>query len=131
MNEPACFEVTDKTMSKTNLHSIGVYDGDGNQTLQMVEHRDVHSLYGYFSSQKTYNALLARSDERPFILSRSFFPGTQQHAAIWSGDAGSDWNNFGKVSSILLQKSIAGINFIGGDVPGFYGSPVHKDCPVI
>ena len=75
MNEPACFEVTDKTMTKTNLHKLCILDGQGQKDL-LVEHRDVHSLYGYFSSQKTFNALKLRSDERPFILSRSFFPGT-------------------------------------------------------
>ena len=131
MNEPACFELTDKTMSKTNLHCLAITNDEGNQELIQVEHRDVHSLYGYFSSQKTFDVLCQRSEERPFILSRSFFPGTQQHAAIWSGDAGSDSHNFEKTATILLQKSIAGISFIGGDVPGFYGDPVKKDEPFI
>lgn len=30
-----------------------------------------------------------------------------------------------------MQKCIGGINFIGGDVPGFYGDPVHQDNPFI
>lgn len=77
MNEPACFEKTDKTMPKSNLHNLCMVDEQGQQHQTLVEHRDVHSLYGYFSSQKTYNALRFRSAERPFILSRSFFPGTQ------------------------------------------------------
>lgn len=123
MNEPACFELTDKTMPKSNKHQVSVLSALGPHTVS-VEHRDVHNLYGFFSSQRTFKALSQRSNERPFILSRSFYPGTQQHAAIWSGDAGSDWTNFKKCVPILLQKAICGINFVGADVPGFHGDPL-------
>jgi len=68
-----------------------------------VEHRDVHSLYGYFSSLRTFEALKFRSKDK---------------------DSSSDWENFHKCAPILLQKSLCGINFIGGDVPGFYGDPL-------
>lgn len=114
MNEPACFELTDKTMPISNLHNV-----NGN----LVEHRLLHSLYGYYSSMHTHKALLNRSQERPFILTRSFYAGTQKHAAIWSGDSSCDWENFYKCIPILLQKSLAGLSFVGGDVPGFYGNP--------
>ena len=94
-------------------------------TLSLIEHRNVHSLYGFFSNKVTFEALLSRQGgERPFILSRSFYPGAQRYSAIWSGDSGSDWNNFESCVPILLQKSICGITFIGGDVPGFYGNPL-------
>lgn len=43
-----------------------------------VEHRDVHSLYGYFNAKSTYEALLHRNNgkNRPFILTRSYFAGS-------------------------------------------------------
>lgn len=50
MNEPACFEKTDKTMPKSNIHLSEYIDNQ----MHNVEHRDVHSLYGYFSSLRTY-----------------------------------------------------------------------------
>jgi len=62
MNEPACFEKTDKTMPKSNVHSAECKTTFGNQLLY-VEHRDVHSLYGYFSSLRTYEALKFRSHD--------------------------------------------------------------------
>ena len=68
MNEPACFMPTDKTMPKSNLHQFS-------QT-EVYEHRDVHSLYGHYNSKATFEALRARNDERPFILTRSFNAGT-------------------------------------------------------
>ena len=43
MNEPACFEKTDKTMPKGAIHHIG-------ESLRPVEHRDVHNVYGYFNT---------------------------------------------------------------------------------
>lgn len=52
MNEPACFDPYEKSMAKANLHSFG----DHSQAL--VEHRDVHNLYGYYNTMATYEGLL-------------------------------------------------------------------------
>jgi alpha-glucosidase (family GH31 glycosyl hydrolase) len=105
MNEPACFMPTDKTMPKSNLHNFG--NGE------IYEHRDVHSLYGHYNSKATYGALRARSDDRPFILTRSFNAGTQKYAAVWCGDATCSWAHFKKCVPMMLQNSIAGIHFVG------------------
>lgn len=98
MNEPACFDPYDKSMPKSNYHHLG-------DKHQLVEHRDVHNVYGYFNTLATYEALLARSEyelERPFILTRSFFAGSQKYAAVWSGDCRSDWAHFKIGLPILL-----------------------------
>ena len=44
------------------------------------EHRDVHNIYGMFVHQATANGQIMRSDgkERPFVLSRAFFAGSQR-----------------------------------------------------
>ena len=65
MNEPAVFEPTDKTFPKGNLHY-------GN-----VEHRDIHNVYGHDNAKATYKALAKRGNMRPFVLTRSFYAGTQ------------------------------------------------------
>lgn len=49
MNEPACFDPYEKSMAKSNLHRF---------PHGLVEHRDVHNLYGYFNTQGTYDGLL-------------------------------------------------------------------------
>lgn len=121
MNEPACFDPFEKSMSKANLHRFKTAEG---QPIY-YEHRDVHNLYGYYNTMATYDGLLKRTggNERPFILTRSFFAGSQKFAAVWSGDCRADWAHFNLCIPILLQSSISGISFIGSDVPGFFNNP--------
>ena len=57
------------TMHKDNIHWGG------------VEHRDVHNLYGLYYHMGTAEGLKLRGSighphgDRPFVLSRAFFPG--------------------------------------------------------
>ena len=64
--------------------------------------------------------------ERPFILTRSYTTGSQKYAAIWSGDCRSDWGHFNMGIPILLQTTVCGVNFVGSDVPGFFGEPTEE-----
>lgn len=43
MNEPACFDPYERSMPKSNIHVIG-------DAKEIVEHRDVHNLYGYYNT---------------------------------------------------------------------------------
>lgn len=69
MNEPSVFNGPEITMHKDAVHY-------GNW-----EHRDVHNLYGMFLHMSTCEGHLQRSDgkERPFVLSRAFFAGSQRY----------------------------------------------------
>lgn len=70
MNEPAVFDSPENTMPKSNLH--GIY-----------EHREVHNVYGKLMHQSTFEGLINRnSGNRPFVLSRSFWAGTQRYGAV-------------------------------------------------
>ena len=76
MNEPSVFNGPETTMPKDNLHY-------GNW-----EHRDIHNING-MTLNATYQALLERKKgeiRRPFILTRSFYAGSQRMAAMWTGD---------------------------------------------
>jgi mannosyl-oligosaccharide alpha-1,3-glucosidase len=44
-----------------------------------VEHRDVHNIYGMWQQAATAQGIVRRSGgvERPFVLSRAFFAGSQ------------------------------------------------------
>ena len=97
MNEPACFDPYEKSMAKSNLHSFG-------ENHDLVEHRDVHNLYGYYNTMATYEGMMKRTqgNERPFILTRSFYAGTQKYAAMWSGDCRADWAHYNLAVPILL-----------------------------
>lgn len=113
MNEPSVFNGPETTMPKDNLHH-------GNW-----EHRDVHNLYGLTYHYATYNALLHRdkSPRRPFVLTRSFFAGSQRLGAMWTGDNLANWEHLAASIPMILSQNIAGFPFAGADVGGFFGNP--------
>lgn len=113
MNEPAIFEGPEGTMDKDAMH----YGG--------AEHRDVHNVYGFYQHGSTYQGLLRRDkgNERPFVLSRAFFAGSQRHGAIWTGDNAASWDHLDISTPMLLSISVAGLPFCGADVGGFFGNP--------
>ena len=49
------------------------------------EHRDVHNIYGMLVQQASVEGQVMRSGgrERPFVLSRAFFAGTQRFGKVW------------------------------------------------
>lgn len=97
------------------------------------EHRDVHNINGmlfvrwiishhlpYLILSLQHNlssqALLARSKpaKRPFVLSRSFYAGSQRISAIWTGDNLGTWEHMAVGIPMVLSNGIAGMTFAGG-----------------
>uniref|UniRef100_A0A8C6YDM5 Glucosidase alpha, neutral C n=1 Tax=Naja naja TaxID=35670 RepID=A0A8C6YDM5_NAJNA len=113
MNEPSVFKGIEQSMSKDAIH-YGKW-----------EHRDVHNLYGFYQQMATAEGLVKRSGglKRPFVLTRSFFAGSQKYGAVWTGDNKADWSYLKISIPMLLTISIAGISFCGADVGGFIGNP--------
>ncbi|KAL1417297.1 hypothetical protein MTO96_027023 [Rhipicephalus appendiculatus] len=113
MNEPSVFNGPEVTMHKDCIHTGG------------WEHRDIHNMYGMFLPMSTYMGHLLRSGHklRPFILSRSFFVGSQRYGAVWTGDNDADWKHLRITVPMLLSLSVAGISFCGADVGGFFRNP--------
>lgn len=119
MNEPSVFSEPTKTIPEAAIH----IKRDGTQ----VEHRDFHNAYGAFQQRSTYRGLLKRDNQvrRPFVLTRSFFLGSQKYGAYWTGDNfavdGEIWGSM----KMVLQNSLGGMFFGGADVPGFIGVPAE------
>ncbi|RHY33838.1 hypothetical protein DYB32_008752 [Aphanomyces invadans] len=130
MNEPSVFNGPEVSMRKSCLSRAG------------VEHREWHNLYGYYMQRATMEGQLVRqlqpsdipaSDdapiplsaavERPFVLSRAFFAGSQRYGAIWTGDNKADWGHLNYATKMLLSMSVASLTFVGADVGGFFGNP--------
>jgi len=70
--QPSVFHGPEITMHKDALHH-----GDW-------EHRDIHNVYGFYQHMATVQGQIDRSGgrERPFVLSRAFFAGTQRHGKL-------------------------------------------------
>eukprot|EP00878_Enallax_costatus_P018240 GHUV01019193.1.p1 GENE.GHUV01019193.1~~GHUV01019193.1.p1 ORF type:complete len:724 (+),score=171.12 GHUV01019193.1:190-2361(+) len=120
MNEPSVFNGPEITMQKDVLHY-----GD-------VEHRDIHNIFGYYYHLATAEALIHRGQEkelygehgdRPFVLSRAFFAGTQRVGPIWTGDNAAQWSHLAVSVPMLLTLGLTGLPFSGADVGGFFGNP--------
>lgn len=114
MNEPAIFTGPDVSMHRDTIHANG------------WEHRDLHNIYGSLMIQSTYEGLKVRNKQepkRPFILSRSFWPGVHRYGAIWSGDNMGTWEHLESATATLINNGIAGMTFSGADVGGFFGDP--------
>uniref|UniRef100_A0A8C9TCX9 Glucosidase alpha, neutral C n=1 Tax=Scleropages formosus TaxID=113540 RepID=A0A8C9TCX9_SCLFO len=113
MNEPSVFGGPEQTMPKDAVHHGG------------VEHRELHNLYGFYQHLATVEGLISRSGglERPFVLSRSFFAGSQRLGAVWTGDNLATWEYLKISIPMLLSLSIVGVAFCGADVGGFFQDP--------
>ncbi|KAH6691335.1 neutral alpha-glucosidase AB [Plectosphaerella plurivora] len=114
MNEPSVFNGPEVTMPKDNLHH-----GDW-------EHRDLHNLNGMTFHNATYQALLTRKKgelRRPFVLTRSFYSGSQRYGAMWTGDNQASWEHLAISLPMILNQGISGFPFSGSDVGGFFGNP--------
>jgi alpha-glucosidase len=116
MNEPALFQRADKTMPLDTLHRL-----DDGTTL---DHRAIHNVYGMENVRATYEGLRKlQSDERPFVLTRAAYSGTQRYAATWTGDNSSTWNHLNMSTPMLLSLGLCGYTMAGDDIGGFAGSP--------
>ncbi len=102
---------------------------------------DVHNLDGTLEEQHFYNALRQiRPDERPFLISRSTYPGAGKFTGHWLGDNYALWTilpgeeaykaGAGMAQSIdgVLQFQIFGIHLIGADICGFNRNSDEELC---
>ena len=119
MNEPSVFTTSTKTMPLDAIH----VKADGT----MYQHRDVHNAYGGLQQRSSYKGLLARDgyNRRPFVLTRSFFLGSQKFGTYWTGDNRAIFSELDGSMTMILQLGNAGHPFGGSDVPGFYGMPTE------
>ncbi|GMH45019.1 hypothetical protein BSKO_12976 [Bryopsis sp. KO-2023] len=91
-------------------------------------HYDSHNLFGLAESITTYNSVADITGKRPFILSRSTFPGSGSFVAHWSGDNSADWNNLRWGTVSVLNSNLFGIPFAGADICGFNGVTNPELC---
>ena len=113
MNEPSIFKGDQSTFPKGLIHFGG------------YENREVHNIYGLLNTAGTYEGILNRSPDhdRPFVLTRSYFSGSQKYAWSWTGDNAASWEHLAISLPMILTNGICGMPFTGADVGGFLKSP--------
>ena len=114
MNEPSIFKSDEFTFPKSCKHF-----GD-------IENREVHNLYGLMNTVGTHQGLLNRNPDhntRPFVMTRSFFAGSQKFAWTWTGDNVASWEHLAISIPMVATLGLCGMPFAGADVGGFLKSP--------
>ncbi|XP_076853360.1 lysosomal alpha-glucosidase isoform X2 [Brachyhypopomus gauderio] len=91
-------------------------------------HYNLHNLYGLTEAMATYSALLKVRRSRPFVLSRSSFPGLGRFAGHWTGDVRSDWEQLRYSIPAMLLFGLYGVPLVGADVCGFEGDTSEELC---
>jgi alpha-glucosidase len=116
MNEPSVFDGPGGTMPDDVVHRLD----DGTTRT----HAQMHNVYGMLNARATYEGLLKlRPDERPFVLTRAAYAGTQRYAATWTGDNTASWHHLAQSVPNILSLGLSGMALSGDDIGGFIGSP--------
>ncbi|MGB0521598.1 MAG: TIM-barrel domain-containing protein [Flammeovirgaceae bacterium] len=84
---------------------------------------EVHNIYGHDWAALVYNGYQKDfPDQRPFILMRAGYSGSQRYGLIpWSGDVSRSWGGLQAQTEIALQMGMQGIGYMHSDLGGFAG----------
>jgi alpha-glucosidase len=115
MNEPTVFGHSGDTFPDSVQHD---WEGQGS------DHRLAHNVYGMQMARATAKGLMKlRPNERPLVITRSLWAGTQRYNMHWLGDNRSDWAGMYNAIQLMLTMGLSGIAFTGPDTGGFEGTP--------
>ena len=108
------------------LDSVWYLDGRYGGGLVTNDTRKWHAInkntYGLLESKTSFDTLKQHSPQkRPFVLSRSAWPGIAQVAAGWSGDNFSSFDNMRFNIRLGTSVMISGQPQFGHDIGGFAG----------
>lgn len=87
---------------------------------------EVHNIYGHDWAKLIYEGYQNDfSAERPFILMRAGYSGSQKYGMIpWSGDVSRSWGGLQPQTEIALQMGMQGLAYMHSDLGGFAGGEV-------
>jgi oligosaccharide 4-alpha-D-glucosyltransferase len=85
---------------------------------------EVHNLYGHeWASLVAEGYARDFPEQRPLILMRAGFVGSQRHGMIpWSGDVNRTWGGLQPQVEIALQMGMQGLGYMHSDLGGFAGN---------
>lgn len=84
---------------------------------------ELHNIYGHNWAKLIFEGYQEDfPNQRPFILMRSGYSGTQRFGIIpWSGDVSRSWGGLQAQTEIALQMGMQGIGYMHSDLGGFAG----------
>lgn len=94
---------------------------------KMVNHADVHNLFGYNMTRAAGEAFEKMlPDRRILMFSRSSYIGAHRYGGIWMGDNLSWWSHLLMNLQMLPSLNMTGFLYTGADIGGF-GSDTSRD----
>ncbi len=115
MNEPAVMDVPGKSFPDDVRHD---YDG------HPCSHRKAHNIYGMQMARATYHGVQRSAHpNRPFVITRSAYSGTQRYTSTWMGDNVATWEHLVVANRQIQRMCMSGYSFAGTDIGGFAEQP--------
>ncbi|XP_023237280.1 lysosomal alpha-glucosidase-like [Centruroides sculpturatus] len=100
-----------------NLKSLHSYTLCMSSKHHNAMHYNVHNMYGFMEAIVTNGALVTVSKKKPFIISRSSFPGLGHYAGVLDDNSFS-WNDIRLSVSSILSFNMFGIPMVGTNICG-------------
>jgi len=90
---------------------------------------ELHNIYGHYWAKMIYDGYQqVFPEQRPFILMRAGYAGSQHYGLIpWSGDVSRSWGGLQSQPSIALQMGMQGLAYMHSDLGGFAGDNVDDE----
>jgi alpha-glucosidase len=70
-------------------------------------------------AKATYAGLKEQTGNRPFVITRAAYAGTQKYSTVWTGDNRSMWPHIQMMIPQLCNLGLSGFSFTGTDIGGF------------
>ncbi|WP_133405974.1 TIM-barrel domain-containing protein [Parashewanella tropica] len=88
-----------------------------------VTANEIHNAYGHQWAKNLYEKLTqAQPEQRPMIMMRSGFVGSQRYGMIpWTGDVSRSWGGLKPQVELSLQMGMLGLAYTHSDLGGFAG----------
>jgi len=85
-------------------------------------------MFGFLETIATHNTLVHHYNKRPFVLSRSTFPGQGRWGAHWLGDNHATWQDLAWSIPGILDMNMFGVPLVGADICGFMQTTNEELC---
>ncbi|QJD96886.1 glycoside hydrolase family 31 protein [Mucilaginibacter robiniae] len=88
---------------------------------------EVRNVYGMQMARATYDGTRKLlGNQRPFVLTRAAYCGTQRYSAVWTGDNTASDEHLLLGQRLVNSLGLTGMAMVGVDIGGFSGNPTPE-----